>query len=258
MDLSGVLPDTLATQQTVQISSATIFVGKDQVPLGDVFSISGDCCRDLTVRIENATQQMQHLGAGLRAGHLEVFGNVGSHAGAQMTGGRLTIRGNAGHWLGAELRGGRIDLSGDAGDHVGGAYSGSRRGMNGGLILIRGSAGSYLADHLRRGLIAVGGSTGAYPACQLVAGSVFLFGPCGSRPAAGMRRGTLVCFHPQPTLLPTFRRSCCYQPQFLLYYLRELSSFGFPVSVELLQACYTRYCGDLLESGKGEVLVRNC
>lgn len=130
--------------------------------------------------------------------------------------------------------------------------------MTAGEILIHGDAGNEIGHTLRRGLIAVGGRSGDAVGFNMIAGSVFLFGETGIRPGAGMRRGTigLLGTSPPPAILPTFRRSTAYRPVFLRTFLTSLRTAGFPVPEDCFEAEYDRYCGDFLEMGRGEILVR--
>ncbi len=68
------------------------------------------------------------IGAGWRAGRLEVTGDVGRSAGQHMQGGELLIKGKAGPFLGEQMHGGTIRAFE--------AQSGVGRGMNGGEITV--------------------------------------------------------------------------------------------------------------------------
>ncbi|MGH7201560.1 MAG: formylmethanofuran dehydrogenase subunit C, partial [Planctomycetaceae bacterium] len=123
---------------------------------------------------------------------------------------------------------------------------------------IAGDAGNEIGHTMRRGLIAVGGKSGDAAGFAMLAGSVLLFGSPGIRPGAGMKRGTIGLFAPDaPDMLPTFRLAGRYRPVFLRLYLLHLRRLGFPVPDDCLDATYRRYCGDFLESGRGEILVRD-
>lgn len=231
--------------------------GNQEQPLGEFFTVSGDTDGDEVV-VEGDCPNLRRVGEEMAEGRITIEGNVGMHVGAEMTGGEIVVRGNVTDWLGGEMRGGRIHVHGNAGHLVGAGYRGSRRGMTGGVILVEGSAGNEVGSTLRRGLIAIGGKVGDCVGFNLIAGSIFLFGPCGIRPAAGMRRGTVALFDPEnaPPLLSTFRYACTYRPTFLRVYLKRLRDWGFPLSEDLQEHAYRRYCGDLVELGKGEILVR--
>jgi formylmethanofuran dehydrogenase subunit C len=129
--------------------------------------------------------------------------------------------------------------------------------MSGGEILIDGNAGNEVGHTLRRGLIAVRGQAGDAIGFNLLAGSIFVFGRAGVRPGAAMRRGTIALFEREsPPLLPTFAYACTGRFDFLRVFLSHLVRSGFDVPDDFLDATWRRYSGDLLESGKGEILLR--
>ena len=71
------------------------------------------------------------------------------------------------------------------------------------------------------------------------------------------QRRTLGFFGPVvPPLLPSFRRACRYRPEALHLMYRELRRREFPVPDELFRCEYDLYNGDLLEGGRGEILLR--
>ena len=123
------------------------------------------------------------------------------------------------------------------------------------MLLIDGNAGDEVGCIDECGLIAVGGGIGDLTAMGMIAGSVFVFGEPGIRSGAGMKRGTLAFFGPHPgSFLPTFRFDCEYRPVFLLLYLRQLRTWGFPAEPRAFSGLAQRYSGDLMALGKGEVL----
>jgi formylmethanofuran dehydrogenase subunit C len=151
-----------------------------------------------------------------------------------------------------------LRVAGNAGHLLGAAYRGSPRGMRGGTILVEGSAGNEAGCAMRRGLIVVGGSAGDFAGVMMLAGSIVVLGGLGIRPGAGMKRGTLVAAARPgavPRLLPTFRFDCEYRPPWLALYVRRLRALGFPVPEPLATARCRRYSGDLVELGKGEILL---
>ena len=70
-----------------------------------------------------------------------------------------------------------------------------------------------------------------------------------------MKRGSLVCFGSPPTLLPTFRFACVYQPVFVRIFLKQLQDWNFTPAQRSVDDSFARYSGDLVSLGKGEVLV---
>lgn len=228
-----------------------VLYGNREVPLGELFRAEGSTS-DGTWIWRGDLHKARRLGANWSRGRLIMEGDAGLHAGAEMSGGEVTIIGQAGHWCGAEMSGGTLRVRGDAGDFAGGAYPGSRRGMTGGRLLIDGAAGAESGAVMRRGLIVVHGELGPFAGCGMIAGTIVSLGSIGPRFGAGMKRGTIAAFGTAAELLPTFRFACRYAPTFLNLLIRELNSCGFaPPSAEWPNIV-DRYCGDLLEGGRGE------
>jgi hypothetical protein len=92
----------------------------------------------------------------------------------------------------------------------------------------------------------------------MIAGTILLCGGSGARYGAGMKRGTIAILgaEPESEPLPTFRFANRYRPSFLRLYLQHLHERRFPFPQESWDATFHRYCGDFLESGKGELLIR--
>ena len=256
VEVEGLTPTAVREQSLAEIEKFAIFHGNRRLPLAEFFAVSGDA-GDGRIEFQGDLAGVHWIGARLSEGEIRVAGPAGRHVGSEMSGGEIHVAGNAGDWLGAEMHGGLIHVRGRAGDLVGAAYRGSPRGMTRGAILVGGDAGNEVGRSMRRGLIAVGGSIGDFAAVNMIAGSVFVFGGCGVRPAAGMRRGTLALFGARPpALLPTFAAAGPCRLDFPRLYLRWLRGRGFAVPDGLLDADLQIYHGDLLESGRGEILLR--
>jgi formylmethanofuran dehydrogenase subunit C len=233
-----------------------MYQGNLQLPLAEFFAISGNAA-DETHEWVGDLSGVHWLGANMTSGKLVVLGDAGRHVGSQMRGGEISVQGNAGDWLGAELHGGLIQVTGKAGDLVGSAYRGSPLGMTRGMILIGGDAGHEIGHAMRRGLIAVAGNIGDIAGLNMRAGTILVFGDSGIRHGAGMRRGTLALLGRRaPPLLPTFVKASRCQPLFMQMLYRKLRRLAFPVPESLLGSAYDLYSGDLLEGGRGEILVR--
>ena len=228
--------------------------GNRQVEVGEVFRISGSG-EDGIWEFEGDLSRGHGLATGLKQGEIRVKGNVGRRLGCGMKGGTIRVQGDAGDLAGAEMQGGLIHIRGNAGHQAGAAWPGNTRGMTGGVLLIEGNAGRETGRAMRRGSVAVGGSCGDFAAAQLIAGTVMVFGTCGSFPGLGMKRGTLALFTPMVEVPPHFSFSCRYRPQFLAFYLRQLLAMNFPVPSTTFGCETLRYCGDLLQLSKGEILV---
>jgi formylmethanofuran dehydrogenase subunit C len=245
-------PDRLAGLSRVEIERLELRHGNRRASLGELFEVSGAGEQD--VRVVGDLARVGGLATGMTGGRLTVEGRAGPHVGAGMQGGELIVEGDAGGWAGAEMRGGRLVVRGSAGRRLGGAYAGSSAGMRGGEILVHGDAGDEAGAGLRRGLIAVAGRVGQAAALRALAGTIVALGALGAHPGAGMRRASIVAMT-SASPLPTYARACTYRPPFLRLCLRRLRALGLPVTDEQIEGRYTRWSGDGLELGRGEVLI---
>ncbi len=256
LEVEGITPDRLQDKSPADIERLEIFHGNVKAALADFFDVSGDP-GDGVLRWEGDLVGVHWIGAKMGSGRIHVVGNVGRHVGSEMTGGEILVEGNVSDWLGGEMRGGTIHVRGRAGHLVGAAYRGSARGMTGGEILVEGDAGNEIGHTMRRGLVAVAGDVGDVAGFNMLAGTVLVLGDCGIRHGAGMRRGTLAFLGPAaPPMLPSFRYACRYCPPVMPLLLRRLRQREFPVAQELLACDYRLFHGDLIEGGRGEILVR--
>ncbi|MDB5390628.1 MAG: fhcC [Planctomycetaceae bacterium] len=258
LEVDSIRMETVRSQTLDEIRATPIHYGNKTPPLNEFFEVTGSAAEDSEMIWNGDCSKVKLIGTGLRSGRVIVHGNVGMHCGAEMRGGELIVHGNAADWLGAEMHGGRIHIHGDAGHLVGAVYRGGRKGMTGGEILIDGNAGNEIGNTMRRGLIAIRGQAGDAVGFNLIAGTILIFGAAGIRPGAGMRRGTIGLLGPEraPQMLPTFRAAGRFHPVFLQIYLRHLKQLGFAVPEECFSMVCERHCGDFLEFGKGEILVR--
>ncbi len=253
VEVEGILPDRLRDHSLAEIERVRIFHGNRQVPLAELFAVSGDPA-DNRIEFVGDLSGVHHIGDGMTSGEIEVNGNAGRHVGALMTGGRITVRGSVGDWAGAEMHGGAIHVAGSAGHLVGAAYHGSKKGMTDGTITIGGDAGDEIGVSMRRGTVAVAGSCGNSAGFAMIAGTILVFGGCGNRVGAGMKRGTIGLLGPRPAaMLPTFRHAGRFRPLFLRLLFAELARMQLPFDRNLKDAELQLYHGDLLALGKGEV-----
>lgn len=255
VEVEGVTPDRVSGLTREEVERLPIYHGNRPATLGDFFQVAGDPS-DEQIEWLGDLQGVHWIGAKMRTGRMFLRGSAGRHVGSEMAGGEIHVEGNVSDWAGGEMRGGLLQIRGNAGHLVGAAYRGSPRGMNRGVILVHGNAGNEIGHTMRRGLIVIGGAAGDLIGFNMRAGTVLLAGDSGIRHGAGMRRGTLVFLGSRPPLLPSFRRACRYRPEFLALLLRQLRESRFPVPDEWLSAAFELYSGDLIEGGRGEVLVR--
>ncbi len=256
LEVEGILPETVRGQSVRDIEKLTIFHGNRQVPLAEFFRVTGTC-DDECLQWEGNLAGVHWLGAGMACGTLRIEGPAGRHVGSRMRGGRIDVAGDVSDWLGGEMLGGEIHVRGSAGHLVGSAYRGSARGMTGGTILVYGNVGTEIGHGMRRGLIAVAGSAEDLVGFNMLAGSIFVFGRSGIRHGAGMRRGTIGLLGPERvTVLPTFRRACHGRLEMLRLIDRLLERHNFPAPIQMGDTTIALHHGDLLEGGRGEILVR--
>jgi formylmethanofuran dehydrogenase subunit C len=91
----------------------------------------------------------------------------------------------------------------------------------------------------------------------MIAGTLLVVGQCGIRFGAGMRRGTIgLLSAEQPQLLPTFRHACRWRPPIVRLFVHHLRRRGFIVPEDLIDAEFDLYHGDMIQGGRGEILVR--
>jgi formylmethanofuran dehydrogenase subunit C len=258
-------PDRLAGASRAEIEALPVWHGNERTPLGEFFAVS--CRQGIPrcggapragegddIRVEGDLSRVKRVGAGMTAGRLVIAGDVGLHAGAGMRGGELHVEGDAGDWAGAGMRGGTLVVRGSAGRQLGGVYAGDRAGMRGGEIVVGGDAGAQAGAGLRRGLIAVAGRLGDAAGLRMLAGTIVALGGIGPRAGVGMRRGSIVTMAPA-TPPATFVFSTVYRPPYLNLYLRRLRALGLAVSDAQLGGRYARWCGDVLELRRGEILI---
>ena len=257
VEVEGLTPDWACDQSLADIERFEIFDGNRKIPLAEMFRVAGDA-GDKQWELEGNLTGVHWIGAHMNSGEIRINGPAGRHIGSDMGGGEIHVQGDAQGWVGAEMRAGFIHVHGNAGHLIGAAYRGSTKGMTGGTILIDGNVGNEVALTMRRGLIAIGGSAGDLIGFNMIAGSVLVFGECGIRVGAGMRRGTIGLFGPKPpAMLPTFRYSATMKLPIVNLMLREVRSKQFSIDEGLLDTEFDIYHGDLVEVGRGEVLLRH-
>ena len=255
VDMSRLSPDLLSGLKPEHIAAIEISCGNRQVSLGGIFDIEGSDPQQL--RIRNSWTRLDGIGSGMKSGSIRVEGNCGDYLGQDMQDGRIEVTGNSGHWTATGMHGGMIGVAGHCGDFAGAALPGDRQGMRGGTLLVQGNAGDRTGDHLRRGTILIAGDTGACCGARMIAGTIVVLGKVGPRPGYAMMRGTLIVNH-LPEDLPPAMNDCGehtlgFLPLLLASYSdldsRFLALASSPPRVR-------RFCGDLANDGKGELLVR--
>ena len=252
IDASTLSPPRLAGLTRARIEALELELGNRSVRVGELFDVSGDDWDNVVV--ENATERLMHLGAGMETGTLEVHGDAGAYLGSGMRAGRISVSGNAGIFAGCEMESGTIEIGGNVGDWLGAALPGNKQGMRGGFIHVRGHAGDRVADRMRRGVVLIERNAGAYLGSCMLAGTVIVKGGIGPHPGFGLKRGTLLLLG-ESRLPETFNDCGRHELLFLTLLERELRARGGLEALLPLPRCVRRYCGDLATGGKGEILL---
>jgi formylmethanofuran dehydrogenase subunit C len=236
VEAENISPDKFAPLNIEQIKSLPVWQGNRQKKLSDLFTVEGGDApakaEEMTLKLAGDFSQVKRIGEGMTAGVIEVQGSAGMHAGNNMQGGLLSIAGNADDWLAREMRGGKVIVMGSAGNYAGAGYRGEKCGMRGGEIEVKGSAGAYLGEHLCGGSIRIGGDAGDFAGAANQGGTIFIGGNA-YLPGAEMSKGTITV-KGEAKVLPSFQKM-------------EL--------VQIDGMAFQKYAGDLVESGKGELLV---
>lgn len=254
VDMSPLLPDQLKDRRPQDIGALKLWSGRRQVPVGELFAISGDDPSRLVIR--NASAALERIGAGMSSGCIEVEGNAGAYLGREMRGGKIHVRGHCGDFCASRMRAGFIQVDGDVEDFLGAAVTGERQGMSGGMVLVKGNAGDRAGDRLRRGTILIEGSAGDYCCSRMIAGTVAVLGDIGKSIGFAMRRGTLLLANEPATYPATFVDAGAHNLGFLTLWVRELRSLDSPFAhLDPTRQRVHRHVGDVACGGHGEVLV---
>ena len=236
VEAENISTDKFASLNIEQITSLVVWQGNRQKTLSDLFTVEGDdapaTAEETTIKLVGDYSQVKRIGEGMTCGLIEVQGSVGMHAGNNMKGGLLSIAGNADDWLAREMRGGKVVVMGNAGNYVGSGYRGEKCGMRGGEIEVRGSTGAYLGEHLCGGSIRIGGNAGDFAGAANQGGTIFIGGST-YLPGAEMSKGTI-----------TVKGVAKVLPSFLKTEIVQIDGLAFQ-----------KYAGDLVDNGKGELLV---
>ncbi len=237
IEAENITPDKLAGLNRDEITAITAWWGNQKTTLGELFHIEVEG-RDeppgTQIIIDGDASRIKRIGEAMTAGSILIKGSVDMHLGAKMKGGAITVEGNADSWLGREMRGGEILVKGDAGYYVGSGYRGEACGMRGGRITINGNARDYLGEHMCGGEILVKGDTGIMAGISNNGGKITIYGNT-SLPGPEMKKGTIIIKGDVPEMVPVFKQE---------------------EDTELEDGTYTKYTGDVVVKGKGELYIK--
>lgn len=254
VDMSPLVPVNLLDKSVCDIAKILLQCGKQQIPMGELFDITGDNAQDIV--INNSFDKLDFIGKELDGGSITINGNVGAYLGMGMKSGIITLNGNAGLYAACEMKKGTLEINGNVGNFLGGALPGNKMGMKGGTILVKGNVGDRAGDHMRRGLILIEGNAGDYCGSRMTAGTIAVMGNTGRYVGYAMRRGTLLLWK-QPQLPASFNDCGTHTLGFLplLFASFKTSNSKFSDTSAAFNRVQ-RYAGDMSEIGRGEVLVK--
>lgn len=254
VDMSPLVPVNLSGKTIAEIAQITLQCGKLQIPVGELFDITGDDVQNIV--INNSFEKLDFIGKELNGGSIAINGDAGAYLAMGLKSGEIKVSGNAGLYAACEMKKGYLEVNGNVGDFLGAALPGNKMGMKGGVILIKGNAGDRVGDHMRRGLILIEGDAGNYCGSRMTAGTVAVMGNTGRYLGYAMRRGTLLLWN-QPQLLPSFNDCGAHTLSFLpllFNSFKQINSRFADASAAFNRV--QRYAGDMSEIGRGEVLVK--
>jgi formylmethanofuran dehydrogenase subunit C len=248
------VPANLLDKSADDIAKILLQCGKQQIPMGELFQITGDNAQDIV--INNSFDRLDFIGKELENGTITVNGDAGAYLGMGMKSGSITVNGNVGLYAACEMKKGMLEINGNVGDFLCGALPGNKMGMKGGTVVVKGNVGDRAGDHMRRGLILIEGNAGDYCGSRMTAGTIAVMGNTGRYVGYAMRRGTLLLWN-QPQLPASFNDCGVHT----LGFLPLLFASFRPINSKFADATEAfnrvqRYAGDMSEIGRGEILVR--
>jgi formylmethanofuran dehydrogenase subunit C len=254
VDMSPLVCQNLEELNSSQIAALELQNGRRKVRVDELFTITGSDAQNVV--IDGSFDKLDFIGKELNGGTITVYGDVGAYLAISMKSGTIRVHGNAGIYAGCEMKNGLLEIDGDAGDFLGGALPGNKQGMKGGTVLVKGNVGARAGDHMRRGQILIEGNVGDYCGSRMLAGTIAVMGNTGRYLGFAMRRGTLLLWN-QPQLLATFNNCGSHTLEFLPILFASFKAFNTKFAdSNLAFNRVQRYCGDMAETGRGEVLVK--
>lgn len=252
IDARPLTPDRLADLDRSSVSRLPVRVGRQTLPLGELFRVSGTPGE--RIEFSGHTQLIDFIAAEMQRGTIVVDGDAGLLTASQLKGGTVHIMGSSGAGTASAMRGGMLTVDGDAADDCAAALGAETLGMRGGVFVVHGNAGRRFAARMRRGTAIVVGAIGDDACSQMVAGTVVGLAGFAARPALGMRRGTLVTRsmpEPFPAWFSTPERYVSSFSRMLVQMLGDL----LPANSPAMASDFERSLGDLSVGGQGELLI---
>ena len=226
-----------------QIKKVPVHQGNQERILGDFFDVTVEDAKGkarLIVLEGDNLGRFKRIGEALEEGEVQVNGDCGMYCGYLMSGGRIVVEGNCDAFCGMDMTGGELVVKGNASDYLGAAYRGESVGMKGGRITVHGNAGVEVGSRLAGGTIIIKGDTDLFTGIHMKKGLIVIEGTAGPRVGAQMTGGTLVLSKGE--LLLGFKEGDAVKDP-------EIEGEGF-------SGDYKAFTGDLVENGKGTILLK--
>jgi formylmethanofuran dehydrogenase subunit C len=238
VEAETITPDNFAGKSADEIGEVVAYEGNTPRPLSELFDIkvkgSADAADEVKIEINGNVNRVKRIGEGMTAGRIMINGDVDMRCGAKMKGGIITIKGNADSWVGQEMTGGEINVQGDAAYYVGAGYRGEACGMRGGKITVFGNANDFVGEHMCGGEIVIKGNAGIMPGLSNKGGRIVIEGDT-DMPGSEMTKGTIIVKGNVRDMMPVFQRE----------------------GIEAVDGVeFTKYVGDVVVGGKGELFVK--
>lgn len=255
INCAALTPNYLANKTTAEIAGILLNYGSSQLRVDEVFDITGEATSDSTqnIRFKKATNKLEHIGANMTTGTIEIDGDAGAYLGFNMKQGAIHCHGNTDAFTACNMLNGLITIDGNAGDFLGGASAGQRKGMRGGTVIVKGNAGDRVGDQMRRGLILIEGNVADYCGSRMIAGTIGVLGDIGNYAGFSMHRGTLLLAK-KPKLHATIQDCGSHTLPFLSLMFKSFEPLGTKFSSIQTQRVQ-RFVGDAACSGNGEILL---
>ena len=243
LEVECITPDTFAGKTPDQIAKLPAYQGKEDVTLGDYFTIAGKAgasAAETSIVLNGDCRKMKYIGCKMTAGEVTVNSSADMYTGGWMKGGKLMVKGDVGSFSALGMEGGEFTIEGNAGNYLGASYRGDWRGMQGGRIHVKGNAGSDLATFMNGGTIVIDGNADVHIATHAEGGKIIIKGNVNRRIGGQMVKGEVILFGKVNVMMPGFK------------YTRDVE-----LDVEGTKAMFAEYIGDLGErhpKKKGEVV----
>jgi len=225
-----------------EIKKIVVHEGNLERSLGDFFDVTLEDAKGkgrLIVLEGDDLSKFKRIGEALAEGEIQVNGDGGMYCGYRMSGGRIVVEGNCDAFCGMDMSGGELVIKGNASDYLGAAYRGESAGMKGGRITVHGNAGVEVGSRLAGGTIVIKGDTDLFTGIHMKKGLIVIEGTAGPRVGAQMTGGTIVLSKGE-----------------LMLGFKEGGSIKDPeIEGEGFSGDFKTFTGDLVENGKGTILV---